>query len=444
MTVPARRSAPTNARPRLVAHRARRLALPATAALLLAGLAGAPARAQDAAEHAAQNETFDRIVLSPTATPDTAATLTWRTPAASAAPVVEYQPADGGPATTVAATPTGQVAGGHYHRADLTGLTPDTAYRYRLGDGAEFSDWITFRTAGAAGAPFSFLYFGDIQNDITTGAAPLVRAAQADVPHAELTLHAGDLINNANADAEWAEWFAAFGTPHTATHPQIATPGNHEYDGWKLSDHWTRQFPGAGNGPDDEDLDGTVYYTDYQGVRFVSLNSNYTNAPWFDVVDWLEDQRVWLDRVLSDNPNRWTVVTLHQPVMANSEGRTGVLVREAFLDVLEEHDVDLVLQGHDHSYGRGNLLDRRTDDPAVTTGPAYVVSVAGPKMYEPTPADWTAAGAEVRVQRGDTQTYQVVDVTADRLRYESRTGDGAVVDAFTVIRDAQGKRVVED
>ncbi|MDT0268494.1 metallophosphoesterase family protein [Streptomyces sp. DSM 44915] len=429
----------TTARPRLVPRRATRLLLPATAGLLVAGLTGAPAQARGDALAAS----FDRVVLSPTATPATSQTVTWRAATASPSPVVEYQPTDGGPSRTATGTATGEVAGGHYHRADLTGLTPDTAYRYRIGDGAAWGDWITFRTAGAAGDPFSFLYIGDIQNDITSGAAPVVRAAQAAAPHAELTVHAGDLVNNANADDEWAEWFDAFGADHTATSNQIATPGNHEYDGWELSGHWTRQFPGAGNGPDDEDLDGTAYYTDYQGVRFVSLNSNYTNAPWFDVVDWLEDQEVWLDRVLSENPNPWTVVTFHQPVMANSEGRTGLLVRNAWLDVLEEHDVDLVLQGHDHSYGRGNLLDRRTDDPDVTTGPVYVVSVTGPKMYEPSPADWAAAEAEPRVQLGDTQTYQVVDVTADSLSYRASTQDGTVVDSFTIERDAEGKRVVE-
>ncbi|WP_062212522.1 metallophosphoesterase family protein [Streptomyces sp. NBRC 109706] len=418
------------------APRARRALL--AAALLLGAMSVAPGHA------AAADGTFDRIVLSPTADPATSAIVTWRTATAGASPTVELRPAEGGPVTTVAATPTGQAGGGHYHRADLASLTPDTAYRYRIGDGTDWSDWIDFRTAGAAGDPFTFLYLGDIQNDITEGAAPLVRAARADAPHAELTVHAGDLINNANADDEWAEWFAAVDVAHTATTHQIATPGNHEYDGWNLSDHWTRQFPGAGNGPDDDDLDGTAWYTDYQGVRFISLNSNYTNAPWFDVVDWLEDQETWLDDVLADNPNQWTVVTFHQPVMSNSEGRTGALVRAAWLDVLEEHDVDLVLQGHDHSYGRGNLTARRTDDPAVTTGPVYVVSVAGPKMYTPSTTDWRLAGAEVRTQLGDTQTYQVVDVTADTLTYRAKTQDGTVVDAFTVHRDADGKRVVEN
>ncbi|ARQ67765.1 purple acid phosphatase family protein [Streptomyces marincola] len=443
MSLTTPRPAAGTARSRPQAGAARRAALPVATAALLAGLAVAPAQAADDAAAPAAEGAFERVVLSPTATPGTSQIITWRTPEPADA-VAEFGPASGGATTAVAGTGTGEAGGGFHHRVTLDGLTPGTEYRYRVGDGTRWGAWTTFRTAGAAGEPFSFVYLGDIQNDITSGAAPLIRAAYADGADAALSVHAGDLVNNPNADDEWAEWFSAVGADTTSTTNQIATPGNHEYDGWELSDHWTRQFPGAGNGPDDEDLDGTAYYTDYQGVRFISLNSNYTNAPWFDVWDWLEDQEVWLDRVLRDNPNRWTVVTFHQPVMSNSEGRTGALVRAAWLDVLEEHDVDLVLQGHDHSYGRGNLVANRTDDPSVTTGPVYVVSVAGPKMYEPSRLDWRLAGAEVRTQLGDTQTYQIVDVTENSLTYRAKTQDGTVVDAFTIVKDGAGKRVVEN
>ncbi|MEY9213129.1 hypothetical protein ABH917_002575 [Thermobifida halotolerans] len=282
-----------------------------------------------------------------------------------------------------------------------------------------------------------------MQNDITGGAAPTVRAAYAAAPDAALTVHSGDLVNSANSDSEWAEWYAAVGD-ESATMNHITTPGNHEYSGWSLSGHWNRQFPGAGNGPGDDDLDDTVYYTDFQGVRFVVLNSNYRNAPWFDVTDWLEDQGHWLERVLADNPNRWTVVTFHHPVFANSPSRDNRSLRSEWLDILEEYDVDLVLQGHDHSYGRGNLTAHRTDDPAVQTGPVYVVSVTGPKMYDVSDRNWTANGAEVRVQVADTQTYQVVGVDNDELSYESRTLDGTLVDAFTITKGADGDKRVTD
>lgn len=406
-------------------------------AALGAGAATATAPAAAAAGFA------ERITLSPTATPATSQTITWRTATSVTTARVEYGPASGGATTTVQGRGTGTAGNGRYHAATLTGLTPGTAYRYRVGDGASWSDWSTFTTASATAEPFAFLYLGDVQNNITAGAAPTIRAAYAAAPHAELTVHAGDLVNNANSDSEWAEWYDAVGAASSSMN-HITAPGNHEYSGWNLSSFWNRQFPGAGNGPSDDDLDDTVYHTDYQGVRFVVLNSNYRNAPWFDTTDWLEDQGHWLERVLSDNPNRWTVVTFHHPVFANSPSRDNGPLRSEWLDILEEYDVDLVLQGHDHSYGRGNLVANRTADPAVQTGPVYVVSVTGPKMYDVSDRNWTANGAEARVQVGNTQTYQVVEVDGGELSYESRTLDGTLVDAFTITKDADGDKRVTD
>lgn len=382
----------------------------------------------------------DRVTLSPTATPSTSQTVTWRT-ATDAPSLVQHEPVAGGGLVTTEGRTTGRAGGSTYHRATLEGLRPGTAYRYRVGDGDTWSSWTEFTTASAAGEPFRFLYFGDVQNDITAGAAPVIRAAYDAVPDAKVAVHAGDLINDADDDGQWGEWFAAQGS-RSASVNHVAAIGNHEYDSWDVSGFWNLQFPGTGNGPGDDDLDDTVWYTDYQGVRFVVLNSNYTNAPWFDVHDWMEDQEAWLEDVLADNPNRWTVVAFHQPVFANSSGRTGVVVREYWLDVLEEHDVDLVLQGHDHSYGRGNLRANRVDEHSHT-GPVYTVAVTGPKFYDPVTTDWRLGGAEVRAQYGETQTYQVVSVTDDELAYEARTADGTVVDGFTVDR-SDGTKVVTD
>lgn len=406
-----------------------------------AALAGALAVGATSVAAADTPTTPERVTLTPTETPATSQTITWRT-AQDADAVVQHTLATGGATTTTTGTGTGRAGGGYYHRAELTGLEPATAYRYRVGDGETWSSWFELTTAGEAGEPFRFLAFGDVQNDITAGAAPVVRAGYEAVPDAKVVVHPGDLVNHADDDGEWAEWFAAQGD-EAATVNHVATPGNHEYDGWDLSGFWGKQFPGTGNGPGDDDLDDTAWYTDYQGVRFVSLNSNYTNAPWFDVKDWMEDQESWLEDVLADNPNEWTVVTFHQPVFGNSEGRSGAVVRRFWLDVLEQHDVDLVLQGHDHSYGRGGLRAHETSRAGVTTGPVYVVSVTGPKMYEPSRLDWTLAGARVRTQLGDTQTYQVVEVDGDELRYEARTADGTVVDAFEIDRSGTEK-VVRD
>ncbi|MEU3019578.1 metallophosphoesterase family protein [Nocardiopsis sp. NPDC007018] len=424
-------------RPRPIRHA---LALRTLAALGAGAVALAPAVALPTT--AAAQDSPERLTLSPTADPSASQTVTWRAAHGDTA-VLEIAPAsDPDQVTRVAGRVSGDAGGTHY-AATAHGLTPDTDYRYRVGDAERtVSDWHTFTTAASGAEPFTFLYFGDIQNDIPSGAAPVVRAALAAEPDAELAVHAGDLIDHANSDSQWGQWYDAFGSQTTGGINHLAAPGNHEYSGSDLSDHWALQFPGAGNGPaQGADLNKTVYYTDYQGVRFVVLNSNYRNAASSRPGPWLDAQQEWLEGVLEDNPQEWTVVTFHHPVFSNSPGRDNGPLRQAWLDTLEEHDVDLVLQGHDHSYSRGNLLANRTQDPDTHTGPVYAVSVTGPKMYDARDRNWTDHGAEARLQVTDTQTYQAVEVDGTTLDYVARTADGRVVDSFTIVKDDQGKRV---
>ncbi|MGW9347693.1 metallophosphoesterase [Nocardiopsis flavescens] len=392
---------------------------------------------------AAPADAPDRVLLTPTATPDTARTLTWRS-APTPTPLLQIAPAhDPHDITEVAGTTTATLSGRAHHTATATGLAPGTEHRYRVGDGTAFGPWHTFTTTAGTDDPFTFLYFGDIQNDITDGAAPVVRAALAAEPDAALALHAGDLIDSADNDAQWSEWFDAFGT-RTATLDHLAAPGNHEYSATSLSARWTPQFPGNGTGPTTgRDLPDTVHTTDYQGVRFIVLNSNYRNAAPLNTTAWLDTQRRWLQEALQDNPHDWTVVTFHHPLFSNSPGRDNAPLRTAWLDTLEEHDADLVLQGHDHSYARGNLTANDTADPDVHTGPVYAVSVTGPKMYDVSPGNWTANGARPRVQLDRTQTFQTVRVDGDTLHYTARTADGTVVDAFTIDKDGTDKTVTD-
>ncbi|MGW9633662.1 metallophosphoesterase [Nocardiopsis alba] len=422
--------------PRSTVHLA--LALIGGAALTLTPTAAAHARPAPTVQ-----DPTERITLSPTADPTTSQTITWRGDHGDTA-LVRYAPADDPEQTRDVQAHISTEAAGTYYTATLTGLTPATAYDYRVGDGdTTLSDTHTFTTAAPDDTPFDFLYFGDIQNDITDGAAPVIRAALDAEPDAALAVHAGDLINTSTNDTQWAEWYDAFGTA-TGSINHLAAPGNHEYSGATLSPQWTGQFPTPGNGPTSgADLPETVYHTDYQGVRFVVLNSNYRNAAPLNRDAWLREQARWLDQALTDNPNEWTVVTFHHPVFSNSPGRDNGPLRQAWLQVLEEHDVDLVLQGHDHSYSRGNLTEHHTDDPAVQTGPVYAVSVTGPKMYDAGDTNWTDNDAEARVQATDTQTYQSIEVDGTTLKYQARTIDGQIIDAFTIVKDDQGKTVTD-
>jgi hypothetical protein len=176
---------------------------------------------------------------------------------------------------------------------------------------------------------------------------------------------------------------------------------------------------------------GTVYYLDYQGVRFVSLDSNLE----------LSVQAAWLRDVLRDNPNRWTVATFHHPVFSTALGRDNKALREQWLPILDKQ-VDLVLQGHDHTYGRGHV--GVPGNPARGGGAVYAVSVSGPKMYELSRANWEDNGAVLVRAAEQTQLYQLIRVNGDTLRYEARTATGAPFDSFSLTKQTNGIKLLRE
>jgi len=156
----------------------------------------------------------------------------------------------------------------HYHTVTFRDLEPDTLYAYRVGDGLNWTEYFHFRTASVEPRPFSFIYFGDAQNEIKTHWSRVFREAFRDAPRAAFTLHAGDLVNEDAWDAEWGEWHGAPAWVN-GTIPVIATPGNHEYyrinQGPENERYWTARDGRAVeiDAQDTETLtsDGDEYHT---------------------------------------------------------------------------------------------------------------------------------------------------------------------------------------
>jgi len=374
----------------------------------------------------------DRIILTWQGDPARSQAVTWRTDPSVKKGIAQIAVAEPGPkfaekATTVTATTEphkGELGQAHYHSAVFKDLKPATRYAYRVGDGTNWSEWFQFSTASDKAEPFSFIYFGDAQTNVRAHWSRVIREAQRDAPKAAFLLHAGDLINNANSDAQWGEWFGA-GAWLNAMIPNVVTPGNHEYDRDRtkpdaertLSSHWRPQFTLPENGI--QGLEESVYFLDYQGTRIISLNSNEREA----------DQVPWLENVLAENRNRWTVVAFHHPVYSTAKGRDNPEIRNLWKPVFDKYKVDLVLQGHDHTYGR--FVPELTENvPTGATarspeaGTVYVVSVSGPKMYKLEKSPGMRRGAQ------DTQLYQIIKIDGDTLRYEARSADGKLYDAF--------------
>ena len=378
----------------------------------------------------------DRIILTWKGDPAHTQAVTWRTDTSIKKGLAQFAVAAPNSSfvakakeLTATTTPHESDLGpAHYHSVEFQELTPSTKYVYRVGDGTNWSEWIHFSTASDKPEPFSFIYFGDAQNDVRSHWSRVIREAHSDAPKAKFMLHAGDLINSGNRDAEWGEWFGAAGWLNAMV-PSVPTPGNHEYPRDKsrpllrsqLSHHWRPQFTLPENGL--PGLEETVYWLDYQGVRIVSLNSNE-----------LEKEQVpWLEKVLQENPHKWTVLTFHHPVYSTAKGRDNPEIRNLWKPLFDKYRVDLVLQGHDHGYGRfGQELSENvgsgTNARSPDGGTIYVVSVSGPKMYhvERTP--------QMRRAAENTQLYQIISIDGDTLRYEARSADGKPYDGFRLIK----------
>ena len=116
----------------------------------------------------------------------------------------------------------------HYHSVTFKNLKPDTLYAYRVGDGEHWTEYYHFKTASSEEKPFSFIYFGDAQNEVKTHWSRVFREAFRDAPRAAFTLHAGDLVDGHNLDSQWGDWHQGPDWVN-GTIPVIATPGNHEY-----------------------------------------------------------------------------------------------------------------------------------------------------------------------------------------------------------------------
>ena len=369
-----------------------------------------------------------RVALNWSDDPTVSVSVTWRTSTEIEAAYAEIAVADASANFTTWRTQvtaktekwSQNTYSAHFHSVTFSDLKPDTLYAYRVGSGKIWSAWYQFRTAKTNSNSFSFIYFGDAQNNLLSLWSRVIRASILDVPKANFLLHAGDLVNRANNDSDWEEWFQAGSWIH-AQLPIIATPGNHEYrtdstGKRNLSTLWRPHFTLPQNGP--EGLEETVYFVDYQGARIISLNSNQD----------LVKQANWLDNVLTKNPNNWSFLTFHHPVYSASKGRDNKDLRELWKPIIDKHQVDLVLTGHDHSYGRGNNIGNGVNVRDEKNGTVYVVSVSGPKQYQLREDRWMTRAAE------NTQLYQVINVNGDVLNYRAMTATGEIYDEFDLIK----------
>ncbi|WP_192348693.1 metallophosphoesterase family protein [Algoriphagus sp. Y33] len=384
----------------------------------------------------------DRIILNLSENPLESIHVNWRTDTTHVVSHLEVAKATSGPEfrdnteqikavteTLVSQQDEEPTIHANYHQVKLTGLEPGTSYVYRVGGGEFWSEWFQF-TIPEDDQEVNFLYFGDVQNEVVAMFSRVFREAVINLPKMDFTVYAGDLVNHESADFEWGGWFEAGQWIH-ATIPSMMTPGNHEFskNPATLTPHWNAQFNLPINGP--EGLEETTYEVNFPELKIISLDGEQID----ESPRYRKAQMDWLRTILTENPRKWTVITFHYPVYATAPDRYHDKMIDYIRPILQEFKVDLAIQGHDHAYARGRAFEEngKLD---FGKGTVYVVSVAGPKMYE------VKADAWMERKAYGTQTYQWIKVTKDVLSFKTYTALGELYDSFEIHKDSQGGNTV--
>ena len=96
---------------------------------------------------------------------------------------------------------------------------------------------------------------------------------------------------------------------------------------------------------------GGDYYYSYGDGLFIVLNTNNYNVA---------EHKQAIDEAIAAYPDAtWRVVTIHQDIYGTGLDHSdtdGMILRTQLTPVFDEADIDVVLQGHDHTYSRSKML----------------------------------------------------------------------------------------
>lgn len=264
----------------------------------------------------------------------------------------------------------------YYLHAALDGLRPGTTYYYGVGhegfdpaDPRHFSTVGTFRTAPARPEAFVFTAFGDqgvsyhaLANDqLILGQNPSFHLHAGDICYADTD---GDGSEHDAYDARVWDQFLAQTESVAKSVPWMVTTGNHDMEAWYSPNGYGGQnarWSLPGNGPDAENAPGVYSFT-YGNTAVVALDANDISYEIPANQGYTDGRQTrWLDRRLAElraaDGIDFIVVFFHHCAFSttNSHASDGA-VRDAWLPLFDKHQVDLVVNGHNHVYERTDAL----------------------------------------------------------------------------------------
>ncbi len=311
--------------------------------------------------------------------------------------------------------------------AELTNLTPNTRYMYRVGKNS-FSKNFYFNTATTASS-FSFLHITDPQYGSLSQASlfnNLMTQAYGINPNIAFTMFTGDIVDRGGREAYWDYFFQQSNVANTV----VATiPGNHEYydaspspQTWNAG-YYNGFFYNPQNGP--TSVLNSSYYFRYNNVLFVMIDSESKSKT---------DLTTWFMSVLEANLDAdFVIVGMHRSFYGSTYASDSVAVRATWQKIFDRYGVDLVLSGHDHIYARSHSIynDAISADPI--RGTTYIIGgYGGAKNYAAVANEKYAKVVEFQ------NCANIITISSNQISINLINNVGTTIDTATINRKRVG------
>jgi len=309
----------------------------------------------------------------------------------------------------------------------------NTTYYYRYTDdfystAVDWSNTVTYATRATTN--FSAILVGDTQigasGNLSTDTYrwnQTLNQAIATAPKAAFLLSVGDQINyKTNDNSQRESEYAGFLYPAILRNLPIATAiGNHESMGSDYKYHF--------NNPNNDDNYGNTaagcdYYFNYGDALFIVLNSNNRNVP---------EHRKLINKAIKEFPNtKWRIVMFHHDIYgsgATHSNLTSANMRILFAPLMDEFNVDLVFNGHDHCFTKsysmldGTAIDYKSNQLVNPVGTTYFTlgTSTGSKMYGlATEKQYYVAERSNNI----LPTYSILQIQGDKLTLKTYDDTG--------------------
>lgn len=296
-----------------------------------------------------------------------------------------------------------------------TGLSKNTQYTYRVGDGKQWSEVKTFKT-NRNGTNTNFFVIGDTQASNQDNVDQIAANLASDGNYS-FGIQTGDSVDNAATYSHWTDVLQMFGGNYIGGIDMIHVLGNHEYMG-DLNGDTAQNIYNLPN--------ARRYSVEYGNVYVATIN--YTTSK-----SQLKEDLNWLRQDAKASKCKWKVLTMHQPAYYTNVAGSNEMINELVPGAVEEAGIDFVFSGHDHTYARTEpLKDGEVNEKDGTV--YYICGSTGEKSYGIVNNPNFHFAIATQDYNG---IYLTASTTDDTFTVTTHDVDGSVIDSYTKSKSSE-------